>query len=181
MARKKVLESLEFEIVGNKEKKPWRNHGERIREIREQCGLTQEKMTEKLGIETKTLSKVENGVGILSGEAAIKLYLEYGYSLDWIYGVTDVQDEKSPYLVDVRDLICVDNGVVHIKLKKYIYDLLKNLNDEIVTASLQELAEAGDSFFKGIAVQRRRFVYFNNDSEYYCANIPIEEFRIKSK
>ncbi len=182
MARKKALEDFCLELLNQEKKAPQcSRHGERLREIRKQQGLTQAIMAEKVGIDIKTLSTAENGGRPLSDEAAIKLCLEYGYSLDWIYGITDVQDEGSPYLVDVRDLIRVDNGVVHIKLKKYIYDLLKNLSDETVTMSLQELAEVGDSFFKGIAAQRRRFVYFNNDSEYYCANIPIEEFSIKSK
>lgn len=126
MAQKEVLESLGFKVVGGEENNPQRKHGERLREIRKQKGLTQEKLIEKLGIDTKTLSKIENGEGTLKGEAALKLYLEYGYSLDWIYGVTDVQDEKSPFLVDARDLIHFDNEVVRVTIKKSLYNLLKD-------------------------------------------------------
>lgn len=156
-------------------------HGEKIRSIRKQEGLTQEKLAELLEIDTKTLSRIENGDSILSSDAAIRLYLEFGYSPDWIYGISQIpKDDDKLYLVDIRDILQIENEHVNIKIKKYLFDLLARTSEN---AGMNELKVDEDTIAlnKGIEKQKRLFIYSHNKKEFYRAHISTEQFTVETE
>lgn len=59
--------------------------GKRIRELRRQHGLTQEKLAEQLGIALNTVSRIEIGYRGVSVDLAIELVLLLNTTLDYIY------------------------------------------------------------------------------------------------
>lgn len=69
----------------------------RIRELREENHLTQNKfaeslITEKFSIEPDTISKIERGERKLSFDIASRIAEKYNVSLDWLNGLTDVRE-----------------------------------------------------------------------------------------
>lgn len=157
------------------------NHGEKIRFIRKQEGLSQEKLAELLEIDIKTLSRVENGDFFLAGDAAIKLYLELGYSMDWIYGTSQVpKDDDKIYHVDIRDIFQIENGHVNITIKKYLYDILVRMSEKSDVNEL-EADEDTIALSKGISKQRRLFVYSHNKNDFCYASIGTEKFTVKTE
>ena len=156
-------------------------HGERIRSIRKQEGMTQERLAELLEIDIKTLSRIENGDSILSGDAAIRLYLERGYSPDWIYGISQIpKDADKLYHVDIRDILQIENEYVNIKIKKYLFDLLARTSED---ASMNELDVDEDiiALNKGIQKQKRLYIYSHNKKEFYHAHISTEQFTVNAE
>lgn len=62
---------------------------ERIREARQQCGLTQKQVAEKLGITDNALCQYEKGVREPSISTIIELCKLYDVSADYLLGLTD--------------------------------------------------------------------------------------------
>lgn len=150
-----------------------RTNGERIREIRKREQKTQEQLVELLGIDTKTLSRVENGDAYLDADAAIKLYLEFGYSLDWIYGISETVKASDELLfhVDIRDIMKIDNGNLKIHIKSYLLDLLEYI-EKCSSVKESEISKSELAYYGGVLRQEREFSYFNKKS-YYCYSIDL--------
>lgn len=162
-------------------KKLQQEHGERIRLISKQERVTQEKLAELLEIDVKTLRRIENGEASLSGDAAIRLYLEFGYSPDWIYGISQIpKDDDKLYLVDIRDILQIENEHVNIKIKKYLFDLLARTSEN---AGMNELEVDEDTIAlnKGIEKQKRLFIYSHSKKEFYRAHISTEQFTVETE
>ena len=157
------------------------SHGERSRSIRKQEGMTQERLAELLETDSKTLSRIENGDSILSGDAAIRLYLERGYSPDWIYGISQIpKDDDKLYFVDIRDIFQIGNECVNIKIKKYLFELLMRTSKDAGVGEL-DVDEDTIALKKGIEKQKRYFTYTNNTKEFYRAQISTEQFIVETE
>lgn len=152
-----------------------RRHGDRIKEICKTEKITQEQLAEVAGVDTKTVSRAVNGEGILSGDAVIRIYNEWGYFPDWIYGISALsKDSDSRYFVDIRDLIQIEGDKVKISIKEYLYKFLKWRDEEI-----SEFQGRDSSFNKGIKKQQRRLHLYNHWSpNYYSACINFDEFKL---
>ncbi len=61
----------------------------RLRELREDNDLTQQKLAEKLGITQRKYSYIETGTQQLTDDILIKLSAFYGVSTDYILRLTD--------------------------------------------------------------------------------------------
>lgn len=61
----------------------------RLRELREDNDLTQQKLAEKLGITQRKYSYIETGTQQLTDEILIKLSKFYGVTTDYILRLTD--------------------------------------------------------------------------------------------
>lgn len=59
--------------------------GRRIREARKECGLTQKKLADIVGMDPKYLSRIENGHSGISRELLVKIGNELDKSLDYFY------------------------------------------------------------------------------------------------
>lgn len=57
----------------------------RVKELRQECGLTQEKFAEEIEVATNTISRIEQGKMSLSSEVALKIADKYYVSLDWLF------------------------------------------------------------------------------------------------
>lgn len=62
---------------------------ERLKELREKKGCTQEQVGEYLGVTRMMIQKYESGIILPSGFALIKLADFFGVSTDYILGRTD--------------------------------------------------------------------------------------------
>ncbi|MBR5236710.1 MAG: helix-turn-helix transcriptional regulator [Clostridia bacterium] len=71
-----------------------KHYNDRIRDLREERRLTQQKVAEVLGIRQQVYSKYELGVRSLPIEHLMKLCRFYKASADWILGLDD-GEEKS--------------------------------------------------------------------------------------
>jgi len=67
----------------------------RIRDLRVDADLTQEKIAQMLGVKQNTYSQYELGVLKYPVEVLIKLAVFYDTSVDYLIGLTD---EKKPYV-----------------------------------------------------------------------------------
>ena len=67
---------------------------ERIRNLRVDADLTQEKVAQVLGVKQNTYSQYEIGVSRYPVEVLIKLAIFYGTSIDYLVNLTD---EQKPY------------------------------------------------------------------------------------
>lgn len=65
--------------------------GQRIKELREQCGMSQQKLAEMLGIARPTISQIENGERKIYAEELIKLSKIFNVSLEILVNL-----EKQP-------------------------------------------------------------------------------------
>lgn len=172
-----------LEGIKNKERKrPMPQiHGERIRGIRRKEKLTQEKLAEILEIDVTTLRKAEDSKSPLPADAAMRLYEEFGYSLDWIYGMSEIiKTQEGRYLVDIRDVVRFRDENIHITIPKKFFDVLahedeiKRVRDEI------QVDESSVPFIHGVAKQERKFLLYTKNS-YYCATVPIQSFEQSGK
>jgi len=153
-------------------------HGERIRHIRNKENLTQEKLLEILEIDQSTLSRAENGASFLPAKAAVYLYLAFGYSLDWLYGISDAERMDSDISVNIGDFLRYEDGKIVIAIKeKYLKDIIRVAeltHDPDITNSA--LDDGFPRFADGLRRQRRNAIYFGNDNTYYQASADIEDF-----
>ena len=70
--------------------------GQRIRELREQRDIKQEKLAEILNINKATLSRIERGeTKTVGSDILMKLAEYFGVSLDFLVGYTCVPDPKN--------------------------------------------------------------------------------------
>lgn len=66
-----------------------KHYNDRIRDLREAKKLTQQQISDVLGIRQQVYSKYELGVRSLPLEHLMKLCKYYGASADWILGLTE--------------------------------------------------------------------------------------------
>ena len=64
--------------------------GNRIRNLRIKCGLSQRELAEKLEMSATTLSRYENNIHVFAWESLRRLALELNTSADYILCITDV-------------------------------------------------------------------------------------------
>lgn len=104
--------------------------GDRLLEIMSNEGLTQGKLAEQLEIDPQTISAATGGKQLLSIKNARKIYELYGYSLDWIYCISDVpKEEDRKHFVDIRKVIEISESSVKINIRPSLYKYLKKLGE----------------------------------------------------
>lgn len=76
-------------------------HYQRIRDLREDCDLTQQQLCEKLGMHKTTYTNYEQGKHSVPLDFAVTLAEFYGVSLDYLAGRTNFKQGMSkPTLTD---------------------------------------------------------------------------------
>jgi len=74
--------------------------GERIREIREKRGMTQEKLAEVAGLSKSFLSEVENDKSNMSSQILLRIANELGASMDYLLdGTVKEALEREPVVI----------------------------------------------------------------------------------
>lgn len=83
--------------------------GERLRQLREGVGLTQEKLSENLGVSYNYYGQVERGCKGLSKQLASKLAAYYDETLDYLYYGKSILHENPEFGNKVDLLRCIEN------------------------------------------------------------------------
>ena len=71
------------------------NQGNRIKELRRNLGLTQEKFATQIGIKRNSLSQIESGINSLSPQNMLLICKEWNVSEDWLRNGTGEMFEKT--------------------------------------------------------------------------------------
>lgn len=90
--------------------------GERIAARREELGLKQYQVAERIGVTKTTMSKYENNVNLPNSDILARLARTLDTSVDYLCELTDI---SSPYS---EKWVCVD------KADKPLYDNIQKLN-----------------------------------------------------
>lgn len=101
--------------------KVYQGFGEKIREQRQSLGLTQEKVSEKLGLSISFYSRIEQGTREMSLDTLVKIARFFGLSLDYLL-LDALQDEDSDKLHTEIDGIFRDKSEAQ---KELLLNLLR--------------------------------------------------------
>lgn len=98
--------------------------GERIKYLRMQRGLSQEKLAEAINIATPSLSYVETGRGFMTLVTLEKLAHALNVELSEIFQFSSLKttEEMHKYIISKLDIIKQDDEKI-----KVVYDILKNI------------------------------------------------------
>lgn len=72
----------------------WNTIGERIKKQRKECGISQAKLAEKIGIKKSTLSAYETNVNDIPGKILLKIAEELETSVDYLLFGKKVDNEE---------------------------------------------------------------------------------------
>lgn len=92
----------------------------RIKALREQRGLTQEKLSKYVGINRTTISKLESGDREFTLDHLTRLSNFFGCSFEYIQGLSDERTNT----IQVIDMVNTPNGVSQVQL-----EILKRVED----------------------------------------------------
>lgn len=95
--------------------------GRRIKELRKVNGFTQDYLAEKLGIEPRQLSKLENGKHYPSFETIVSLLETFNISFEELITYEHLNE------VDYRDLIIKDVESLDNQKSRNVYKVLRAL------------------------------------------------------
>lgn len=92
-------------------------HGDRLRTVKELNNIsTLDAFAFEIEVDIKTIRSALNGEKFLPIKGALKIEENYGYSLDWIYGLSDIMVNKDKeFFIDIRKSM-------KIETKKFLYE-----------------------------------------------------------
>lgn len=131
--------------------------GQRICDLRESKGLTQEELAAKIGINATTLGRFENGqTQKISDEALAALSRELNVSADFLLGLTDIPDRKN---YDIGELGLSALAARNLYTRKVNTDVVNRLseNSRFATMTAMIAQYFDDTFAAGIAAQNQLF------------------------
>lgn len=70
--------------------------GARLRQVRDKSGMTQLEYSKKLGISNAAYSAYETGVNPIPLQVLDKVHDQYGVSIDWLMGYSDLKHGTNP-------------------------------------------------------------------------------------
>ena len=122
---------------------------ERIRELREERGLTQKELAEAIGVDRTAIAKYESGASGAKSEMLEKLANYFGVTTDYILGRTN---EKTPAPV-------VQSGGEEEEIREYLQRIkddpqFRLMFDLSRTATLEEI-KATVAFIKALREQNQ--------------------------
>jgi len=102
---------------------PHEHFSQRLRQARDNAGLSQSQLAEKIGLHTGSLSHLENRRRVPSLDILEKLSDELGVSVDWLLGRADIPQSFSP---EIQQLVKLAR-----QLNKRDLDVLLSLADKL--------------------------------------------------
>lgn len=133
------------------------NTGQRIGDLRERKGLTQEELATKIGINATTLGRFENGqTQKISDEALAALSRELNVSADFLLGLTNIPDRKN---YDIGELGLSSQAARNLYTRKVNTDVVNRLleNPRFATMTAMIAQYFDDTLAAGIAAQNQLF------------------------
>lgn len=120
----------------------------RIKQLRKELGLTQEKFGEKLGLKKNSISQIENGVNSLTEQLSLSICREFHVNQEWLrtgegemFIPVPEEDEIAAY---VEDLLSDDGENELYNLIKSImrtYNELSPKSQEVLRDASKKLVE----------------------------------------
>lgn len=120
----------------------------RIKQLRKELGLTQEKFGEKLGLKKNSISQIENGVNSLTEQLSLSICREFHVNQEWLrtgegemFIPIPEEDEIAAY---VEDLLSDDGENELYNLIKSImrtYNELSPKSQEVLRDASKKLVE----------------------------------------
>ena len=120
---------------------------ERIFNIRERIGYTQEELAKKLGVSRSLVNNWENGYANISLKQLIKLAYIYQVPIDYLLGIIEEIDDYEYHYIDTMDL-----NSIGLKLK----EIRKN-NKMTQDKFAQKIRKAQDKFAGKIGKTQDKF------------------------
>lgn len=113
--------------------------GDRLRELREERGLTREELTAKLGWSTNQVYRYEAGINDATGKMIVKMARFFDVSADYLLGLSDERAHSPQYVLNMN-----------IDLTEYFDDIQKNFNQrftmtDIINEALTAAEKRDDS------------------------------------
>lgn len=116
-----------------KEQKPKDLIPLRVKAIRMRARLSQEEFAERLDVTDKTIRRIEKGETPLSVNAALKIKEEFGNSLEYILGISEHENKKTP-CSDCSELSKAESLIemqeTEIKKLKRKLDIIKSILED---------------------------------------------------
>lgn len=153
--------------------------GVRVAKIRHEHGLNQEKFAEKLRVSRDTVRDVEQGKRLLSIEFALQIHKHFGYSLDYIYGLSDVPEtEEKKFFYDIREVFRIEEEILKIRIDAPIYKYLQEKGD-LDARKKAKAFKLGQ--YQVLLAKTEDAVPQNHKSgcAMYCGDIPCENMKPK--
>lgn len=126
----------------------------RIKQLRKELGLTQEKFGEKLGLKKNSISQIENGINSLTEQLLLSVCREFNVSEKWLrtgegemFIPVPEEDEVAAY---VEDLLA-DNG------ENELYNLIKSIMrtyNELSPKSQEVLRDASKKLVENLKKEK---------------------------
>lgn len=126
----------------------------RIKQLRKELGLTQEKFGEKLGLKKNSISQIENGINSLTEQLLLSVCREFNVSKKWLrtgegemFIPVPEEDEVAAY---VEDLLA-DNG------ENELYNLIKSIMrtyNELSPKSQEVLRDASKKLVENLKKEK---------------------------
>lgn len=126
----------------------------RIKQLRKELGLTQEKFGEKLGLKKNSISQIENGINSLTEQLLLSVCREFNVSGKWLrtgegemFIPVPEEDEVAAY---VEDLLA-DNG------ENELYNLIKSIMrtyNELSPKSQEVLRDASKKLVENLKKEK---------------------------
>lgn len=126
----------------------------RIKQLRKELGLTQEKFGEKLGLKKNSISQIENGINSLTEQLLLSVCREFNVSEKWLrtgegemFIPVPEEDEVAAY---VEDLLA-DNG------DNELYNLIKSIMrtyNELSPKSQEVLRDASKKLVENLKKEK---------------------------
>lgn len=107
--------------------------GERIREVRKDCSITQEKFAERMLVSASYISKIESGKEIPSDIFLKLMSLEFDVSLKWLrdgVGTKDIKINQPDYF-NRNQTYDINIKKDIIDFKKVLYQMPNSIHDSI--------------------------------------------------
>lgn len=94
-----------------------RTFGQNLKKYRKNAGLTQEKISELLGITPKHLSVIENGINFVSAELIEKASLALGVSAASFFYDSDERDGSNTFLCNIDSVVAEELRTAEQRIK----------------------------------------------------------------
>lgn len=94
---------------------------DRIKELREDFGLSRLDLAKKLGVNKSTITRYENGDILPTIDTLIKIRETFGVTIDWITGVDTNGEDK--YIPAVKR--CIEEGITPEELLAVVETITK--------------------------------------------------------
>lgn len=102
---------------------------ERLRELRQKIGYSQERMATEFNLSQKTYSNYENGIHEPSLATLKAMAAYFHVSIDYLLGVTDIRWTMDDYFAESEQELLSNLRALPDRAAKVVFELAQNLGE----------------------------------------------------